>query len=118
MNIDCKNMQGINNIKFANAPQQQQQQHQHGHIISFLIIHFCTNLLPLNVTPTVFTAEMYGEYDCSYHYVPKHKSWLSASLSAAKDSSTSIRQESACVPEPALKHRTPDFQTEDSHYTD
>ena len=105
-------MQGMNNIKFANAPQQQQQ---NSHIISFLIIRFCTNLLPLKLASTFFTAEM---YDCSYHYVPKQRSRLSASLSAVKVSSTSIRQESACVPEPALKHRTPDLQTEDSHYTE
>jgi len=51
------NMQGMNNIKFANAPQKQQQQ-QNGRIFSFLIIQFCTNLLPLKLTPTVFTAEM------------------------------------------------------------
>jgi hypothetical protein len=41
-------------MKFANAPQQQ----QNGHIISFLIVHFYTNLLPLKLTPNVFTAEM------------------------------------------------------------
>jgi hypothetical protein len=46
--------------------QQQQQQQQHGHIISFLIIHFYTNLLRLKLTPTVFTAEVYGEYNRTY----------------------------------------------------
>jgi hypothetical protein len=36
----------------------------------------------LKSKPTVFTVEMHGKYDCTYHYVPKQRSRLSASFSA------------------------------------